>query len=195
MLDPWVNYVSAAILLSGSVIYTIDTLRGKAKPNRVSWLLWGLAPMLALAAQISNGIGTEALVTFAIGFGPLMVLAASFINRSAYWQISRFDLACGALSLLALVLWAITGQGLVALVLSIAADFAAALPTVAKAYEHPETESAGGFWPAIPAGILTLLTIDTWAFNNYAVVAYILIINLVIATLISWPRLRFGARG
>lgn len=194
MLDQRFVLLSAVLLLGASVAYAIDTLRGRAKPNRVTWLLWAVAPMVALAAQISGGAGYEALLTLAIGLGPLLVLAASFANRSSYWQIGRFDLICGGLSVLALVLWVITGQGLVALGLSIAADLAAALPTVAKAYSNPETESVSGYWPALPASVITLLTLDTWSVNGYAVALYVLAVNIVITTLILAPNLRLPKR-
>ncbi len=57
-----------------------DTVRGHSQPNRVTWLLWGLAPMLAFAAELKAHVGLSALMTFSVGFNPLLVLAASFVN-------------------------------------------------------------------------------------------------------------------
>ena len=36
---------------------------------------------------------------------PLLIFLASFVNRRSYWQLNRFDLSCGALSVAALVVW------------------------------------------------------------------------------------------
>ena len=57
----------------GSIAYLVDTVKGKVKPNRVSFLLWSIAPLIAFAAQIKQGVGLESLMTFSAGFLPLTV--------------------------------------------------------------------------------------------------------------------------
>jgi len=46
--------VGTAMGLTGSASYIRDTLRGVTHPNRVSWLLWGAAPMLAFAVEVRS---------------------------------------------------------------------------------------------------------------------------------------------
>jgi hypothetical protein len=106
------------IVVASAAMYAYDTLKGRNNPNRVTWVMWTLAPMIGFAAQLSQGVGLQSIFTFAIGFGPLLVLIASFVNRKAYWKLTTFDLLCGSISLVALVLWVATGEGLVALVLA-----------------------------------------------------------------------------
>lgn len=93
---------------------------------------------------------------------------------------------------MALVLWRITGDGMVALLFSIVADLLAALPTVLKSYQYPQTESAGTFWAGVIATIINLLTLSHFTFISASVSVYVLIINLVLAILISFPRLGRG---
>jgi hypothetical protein len=166
--------LGALINLIGSSRYVIDTLRGKAKPNRVTWFLWALAPLIAFGAEIGQGVGLQSLMTFMVGFGPLMVFIASFVNRKAVWKITGFDIFCGILTLLGLILWLLTRHCNIAIAFSIFADGLAALPTIVKAYRQPETESYLVFMNgAISAGI-TLLTIDHWTFAYYGFPIYIL---------------------
>ena len=47
MLDVHFVYLGAAIGAIGQVGYVVDTIRGRTQPNRVTWLLWALAPLLA----------------------------------------------------------------------------------------------------------------------------------------------------
>src|SRR5262245_34009971 len=100
--------LGALIGAAGSVAYLIDTVKGKVKPNRVSFLLWSIAPLIAFFAQIKQGVGLEALMTFSTGFLPLTIFIASFVNKQAEWKLTRFDLLCGILSLAGLALWMIT---------------------------------------------------------------------------------------
>ena len=64
------NFVIIGTLIgtAGAFAYLWDTIKGKVKPNRVSFLLWAIAPMIAFAAQIKQGVGLESLMTFSTGF-------------------------------------------------------------------------------------------------------------------------------
>jgi len=190
MLNPKFALAAAIIDLLGSVSYAVGTWRGTTKPNRVSWFLWTLVPFIAFAAQINQGVTYQAGFTFAVGFGPLLVLLASFKDHHAYWRISHFDYVCGALSLLAIILWAITKTGNVAIALSVAADGLASVPTIVKAWRHPETESAIAYAVGIMSSLVTLLTLKDWTFAGYGFALYVLFDCLILSVLILFPRFR-----
>ena len=137
MLDPHVVFIGAAIGLSGTLLYARDTLRGTTQPNRVTWLLWTIAPMLAFADELRQGVGLQSVMTFTIGFGPLVVLLASFANKSAVWKIGPFDIACGIASVGGIALWLATSNNTVALASFMAADAMAGLPDAGQVLEGP----------------------------------------------------------
>ena len=182
------NFVilGAIIAAAGSLSYLIDTLKGKVKPNRVSFLLWSLAPLIAFFAEIKQGVGIQALMTFVVGFLPLTIFIASFVNKKAEWKLTGFDLMCGALSIVGLVFWYITKSGDIAIIFSILADGLAALPTVVKSFNYPETESAWPYFASTISGILTLLTIKVWNLANIGFPLYIILITLVIFSLVQF---------
>jgi hypothetical protein len=192
MIDPRFAILGALITLAGSASYARDTLRGKTQPNRVSWVMWTVAPLIAFAAEVSQGVGLDALLTFAVGFGPLLVVIASVLDPQAYNRLTRLDVFCGVMSVAALVGWALTGRGNVAICLSILSDLLGAVPTLRKAYTHPGSESAGVFVGGAVGSTITLLAIrpDAWGFANFAFPLYILAIDLVLSSLILVPRLR-----
>lgn len=171
---------------AGSVAYLIDTVRGKVKPNRVSFLLWSIAPLIAFFAQVQQGVGLAALMTFSTGFLPLTVFIASFFNKKSEWKLTRFDLLCGALSLVGLVFWVITKVGNVAIFFSIVADALAAVPTLVKAYHYPDTELAWPWIASVFGVILTLLTLSSITFANSGFILYILVMNLMIFALVQF---------
>ena len=187
------NFIIIGTLIGavGSIAYLVDTVKGKVKPNRVSFLLWSIAPFIAFAAQIKQGVGLEALMTFSTGFLPLMTFMASFVNKKAEWKITRFDLICGLLSLLGLALWLITKVGNIAIFFSIVADGLAAVPTIVKAYKYPDTELAWPWLATVVGVVLTLLTIKDWSFANSGFIIYILIADALIYSLVQF---RIGER-
>ena len=191
MLDPRFVIFGAAISLIGIGVYAADTLRGRVQPNRVSWVLWALAPLIAFAAELAGGVGWQSLTTLTPGLGPLLVLLASAVNRRSYWQVTRFDLTCGGLSVLALALWAATGSGNLAILFSILADGLASVPTLIKSYREPATESHWPYLATAVNGALALLTITKWQFSEYAFPAYLLFMFATISMLVIFPHLRF----
>ena len=182
------NFVIVGTLIgaAGAFAYLWDTIKGKVKPNRVSFLLWSIAPMIAFAAQIKQGVGLESLMTFSTGFLPLLTLVASFTNKNAEWKLTRFDLACGILSVVGLILWLITKVGNVAIFFSIVADGLAAIPTIVKAYKYPETEMAWPWIATVFGVVLTLLTLSSFTFANSGFILYILIVNILIFALVQF---------
>jgi len=191
MLHP--NFVIVGTLIGaiGSIAYLRDTIRGEVKPNRVSFLLWSIVPFIAFAAQVKQGAGIEALMTFSTGFFPFVIFMTSFINKNAEWKISNFDLACGVLSMIGLIVWLVTKVGNIAIIFSIIADGLAAIPTVIKAYKYPDTELA---WPWLASSfgvVLTLLTLSRLTFVNSAFIIYIFLVNTLIFSLV---RFRIGEK-
>jgi hypothetical protein len=85
-----------------------------------------------------------------------------------------------------LFLWVITGEGNLAIAFAIVADGLAALPTVVKAYNAPQTENYFVYFLAMISAGITTLTIDRWTFAYYAFPIYIFIICAIIASLVKF---------
>lgn len=188
------GFIAVAILLRlmAGGGYLISTLRGKAKPNIVSWSLWSLTALIAFAAQIYKGGGSEALVTLAIAFGPLAVIAVAVLKGAQSLTLTRLDVWCLSLAIAGIIIWIRTKDPLLALLMSIVADILASIPTVVKSYLTPQTESAAAYSLSIISMIATLLTIRQWNVMSWAFPLYILVINLTFVTLILLPkRLRY----
>ena len=90
MLNPEWNIAAGAINMTGCALYMWDTIKGRVKPNRVGWSLWTIAPLIAFAAEVTQGVSWAALITLASGLGPLMILLASFASKKAYWKLRPF---------------------------------------------------------------------------------------------------------
>jgi hypothetical protein len=173
-------FVAAIATLLATFVYVRSMFKGGAKPNRVSWLMWSIAPFIAAAAAFSSGVGWAALPVFMSGFSPFLILSASFILKKAHWKLAKFDYACGALSALALVLWFVTKDSDVAIRFAIASDALASIPTLKKAWSHPETEIAWPFIIGVFNAATSFLAIAIWTFSAYAFPAYLIGINTLL---------------
>jgi hypothetical protein len=175
--------VGALIASIGGFVYLYDTIRGRAKPNRVTWLLWGILPMIGFVAQRVQGVEGVSWATFVAGFTPLLIFVASFLNRDAYWKTTPLDYACMVMALIGIALWSLMKDPNTAILFSLVADFAAGLPTIRKAYAHPQSESWRAYSVSTAGFTLSLLAVHVWTFENYSFVAYFALLNGVLAVL------------
>ena len=161
--------VSVLLMVWGAYDYLRDTLGGKTKPNRVSWSLWALAPLISLGAAFDADADVWASIRVLVGgVVPAVIFLASFINKNSYWRLGRFDWFCGGLSLAALVFWQLADSPLVAVLLATAANTLATIPTLVKAWNYPETESRLIFITSFISAILIIPAIPVWTIANSA---------------------------
>jgi hypothetical protein len=173
--------IAAAVAsLFAAFAYIHSMFKGGAKPNRVSWFMWAVAPFIATAASISSGVSWAVLPVFMAGFSPFLIFTASFLTKKAHWKISTFDYSCGVLSVLALILWGLTENPNVAIVFAMASDALASIPTLTKAWAHPETESVWPFLIGAFGASAGLAAATLWIFSEYAFPAYLLIVNIIV---------------
>ena len=161
--------VSVLLMVWGAYDYLRDTLAGKTKPNRVSWSLWALAPLISLGAAFDADADVWASIRVLVGgIVPAVIFFASFINKNSYWRLGRFDWFCGGLSVAALVFWQLADSPLVAVLLATTANTLATVPTFVKAWNYPETESRLIFITSFISAILIIPAIPVWTIANSA---------------------------
>jgi hypothetical protein len=190
--ENWI-YLGTAIGTAGAAVYLRDTLRGTTQPNRVTWLLWAIAPLLAAAVAVNAGAGLRALPTFMVGFMPLLIFIASFHNSASVWKVRRMDYACGVVSVIGTVVWLVTRNGVLAVSAAIAADFLAGVPTLMKSWSHPQTETVHSYVGALISMVVVLLTVDHWTFDVVAFPLFVAVTATVQSLLVGLepgPRLR-----
>lgn len=186
----WLVILSAALSVIGSSAYIRDTLKGKTKPNRVSWSLWALSPLIGTAAALSAHADVWATIRiFLAGFLPLLVLIASFLNPQSFWKLSLFDILCGACAVLALVAWGVVDSPRLAILLAAIADGFASLPTIRKAWKFPETETGLAYITSFISVLLIIPSIPKWNIENSAFQIYLIIANTILMLAVYRKRL------
>jgi hypothetical protein len=186
MLNPNFVFLGVTLQFFGGISYLVDTIKGKVQPNKVSWLLWSTAPLIAFYAEVKQGVGLQSLTTFIVGFVPLLIFIASFFNKAAKWKLGKLDVACGTLSVLGLILWLVTNVGNVAILFSILADGLAAIPTIVKSYKEPESENDLVFLFGIINAVIGLLIIKEWNFQHWGFPIYLVFLCTLLTILIRF---------
>jgi hypothetical protein len=188
MIPEYFAVIGAVIASVGGIYYLYQTIRGKTKPNRITWILWGLFPMIVFVAQRAQGVEGLSWASFVAGFTPFLVFAASFLNKKAFWQTKSRDYVLMAAGFIGIILWAITDDPNLAIFFALLADLFAAIPTIIKCYTDPETESWVAYGISSLGFGLGVLAIQTYDFENTAFIVYLFVANGLMAVLSSRKR-------
>ena len=133
------SIVAVVLTFIAYIPYYRDIIRGKTQPHIYSWSLWFLLGILIVALQIKGGAGIATLVTAAATLLCLGVIALSYKNGKR--DITVSDTVVAVLGLTATGFWLIIDQPLISVLLVVAADILAFLPTVRKSWSKPHSET------------------------------------------------------
>jgi hypothetical protein len=179
--------VAIAIRVGAGAQYTWGVYKGRARPNAVTWLLWGITPLIAFVAQIHHGAGPESAVTLVLAIGPLVVAGVTVLRDRTASQLTPLTTTCAAFAVVGLILWQVTKNPVLAIAFCIIADAFATVPTLAKAYRDPRSEYATPYYLSVSSMVVTLYAVETWTFTTYAFPLYMLIINVILFVFATFP--------
>jgi hypothetical protein len=196
MLDPRFVWLGAAVNLAAGALAVVAIVQGKARPNRVTWLVWAIAGWIAFSAQFLQGVLLPAVLTAVVASIPTAILITSLLTGRGTWWESRVDQACLGLTLALVPLWLTLGSGDLGIALSITVHALAAVPTVAKVWRDPGSEPGVPYTAGMFNAVVTLLTLPMLTFATAGFALYFLTLCSVLAFLILVvPRLRHAQRG
>ena len=119
---------------------------------------------------------------------PLLVVAASFFNKKAYWKTEPRDYYLMGAAVVGMILWGVTENPNLAILFALLADVLAGIPTLLKSYRHPESESWIAYAISAVGFGISILAIQVFDFANAAFVVYLFGMNATFAVLASRGR-------
>lgn len=182
--------IIATILTVCAVIpYVIDILKGKSKPNLVSWITWTLLTGIATAAELSAGEFVAAIFTGSATLATVAILVTGLMKKS-YVRYTRFDVICQLGTIVGIFLWQFFSNPALALVANIAIDFVGALPTVRHSYQKPQEETLVTYVVSFVGAISAVLALQTYNWVSLPYAIYLIFINGLISVVILYARNR-----
>lgn len=136
--------VATALTFVGYIPYIKDTLKGKTKPHIYTWFLWALISFVAFGLQLYDGGGIGSYVTLAAALVCFFIFLLGC--RIGEKDITKTDTILLAFALLAVIMWPLSNQPLLSVIILAATDMLSFIPTIRKSWNKPYTETLSSYW-------------------------------------------------
>lgn len=170
--------LSALFFFLAAPPYVIDTLSGRTKPERTTWLIWSVLGVIAFIGQLLLGATWSLAFTGFDTAGCIFVLLLSIRYGVGGWTTS--DRLALAAAVVGVAIAVAARSPLIAVLGVMLADVAGTVLTVYKAYKQPETETTFS-WLLMGTGALCgVFSVRSWSFGLLAYPVYLTIVNYAV---------------
>ena len=167
---------SLGLSLIANIPYVFEIVKGKARPERISWLLWTiLGVTYYLTALFEDG---ATFFTFGELIGPVIILLLSL--KSGVGGRSRFDKYSLALASIAFGLLFVVDGVLISLALALFVDAIGIVLTMRKLLADPASESKSFWGIAFVSSVLAVLSLNNYTVETMAFPVYVIIVSALI---------------
>jgi hypothetical protein len=178
--------LAGLVAVADPIPYIRDTVRGRTRPHRGTWLIWSVLAIVAFLAQHADGaawslpmVGVQALLT-------TVILALAL--RRGEGGVSRGELLLIGIAGAGVVGWLSADEPLVATVCVVLADLIGVALMVPKTYRDPWSETFSTFAMASLSGALAVGAVGALDPSLLLYPVYYCVGNGAIALLIRWRR-------
>jgi len=178
--------LSTVISLSAYFVGIRFIFKGSFRPQRITWFLMAVISALFVATLLAQGDRNAVWLASAIFVGNFLIFLLSIKNGIG--GKSKSDMVVLLVVVISLLVWYITKNPLLALVMSIIADFIAFLPTMIKSWFLPWTEEWMFYVFGIVSSFLNLLSLSVFNFEKSIFLIYFLLSNIALVLIIVLRR-------
>jgi hypothetical protein len=180
--------IAAAVLgIAGSAPCIYNTIHGKIKPHRVTWLILLALSVISFASQFALGARASLFLFGWLVVNNLIMVGLAF-RRNGRYGVTPANVVCFALAVAGVWSWQITESALAALVCVLFADGINGWLIVVKSLRHPHTETLGLRSLGVVACTLNVLAVDAFDVILLAATVQLLILNVLIVAAILLGR-------
>lgn len=181
--------LSFVITIVGYWILSQEIKKARTNLPISSWILWSAINILLLTALfVGNSKLPQIMQMISYTVGTLSI--TYLVYRKGTWEWTHLDTGIAAIAGLSMMLWAMTGIPLVAVVLCLVALTVSSVPMWRALLVDPKSQSEAPWYLWWVGGVLGVCAIETWTYVDALMPVWILIMQSATALLIGLPDLQ-----
>lgn len=187
--------IAVGLAIAANIPYMYQIARRKVRPHPFTHFALGVTITTTGVIMMSNGAGAGAWSDFADGALSFVIVVLTLKNYKKQ-KFALSDVVCLVAALLALAIWLLVGNPLIAVLLLMTSDVFAMIPTIRKTWRKPKSESLAYWSIFILNGVFIVLALSEYTFLTLVgVVAwFVMEIPLVLFILYKKPAKRHVAK-
>ena len=167
--------VSALLILAAAPPYVINTLRGKTRPERVTWLIFSVLGLIAFISQL--GLGASWSLVFSGLDTAASILVLSLSIKHGVGGHTKLDTAALVIAGIGVIIAIVAKAPIVSLLGVILADLSGMALTIKKTYLHPESETTVSWLLVGTASLFGLLAVGRFSYGILLYPFYLMLAN------------------
>jgi hypothetical protein len=178
--------IAVVVGLIGYAPYLRDLFARTTKPHAFSWLAWGVLESTAFFAQLAKGGGWGALVTGFSAVIALFVAGVAFARKET--EIKMLDWFALSGALIGIILWGLTSNPLLAVILVTVSDALAFIPTFRKSYAKPWQETLMEYFLSVVKWAIEIFALKILNVTTVLYPASLVLTNGLFVAMSFWRR-------
>ena len=178
--------LAALVALLNYLPYVVGVIKRTLHPHAFSWIIFTIITATISAAQFSAGAGAGAWATGATAITTAVI--AGFALRNGGYRITRFDTVSLVAALIAIPVWILTDNPLLAVIILTSIEVLGFLPTYRKAWLHPGDESQLAFILTIIKYVLALGAMEVYSLTTTLFPVALIVLSTLLIVEIQWRR-------
>ncbi len=150
--------IAALLAIAGNVPYVIDIFRKRVQPHAYTWFVWTIVSGIVLFGQLAKG--PDRRMPTASELFTIFIFLLSL--RYGFPHATKTDLAFLLIALCGLIPWAITDDPTLSVVIAVAIDITAFVPTLRKTWLEPVTETPTLYALNVARHVLALFSLQAY---------------------------------
>jgi len=175
--------IAALIAIIGNTPYLIDVINKRVKPHPYTWFVWVIVSAIILFGQIAKGAGVGALPTAVAEIFTIIIFIFSL--QYGFKYIVKTDTYFLLIALLGIIPWIITKDPTISVIIAVAIDLIAFIPTLRKTWKHSKTETPVLYSMNVLRHILALFSLQAYNIATTLHSITMIIVNSVMTVIIT----------
>ncbi len=152
--------IGAVIAIAGNIPYLLDVIKKRVEPHPYTWLVWTIVSGVTFFGALAKGAGVGVIPTGAAEIFTIIIFFLSL--RYGFKNIRRIDTYFLIIALFGLIPWALTKDPTISVIIVVAIDLVAFIPTLRKTWKQPRTETPALYSMNVVRHILTLFSLQAY---------------------------------
>ncbi len=157
--------IASCMACFGNVVYVKDLFKGRVHPHPYTWGIWTIVSCVTFFGQLQKGAGIGAIPTGVAEAFTILIFICSlwFLWRGKnVGHIRTVDHYFLAIALAGLIPWIYTSDPTLSIIIVVAIDVIAFIPTLRKTWLHPHTEQPLLYEMNVTRHALTLASLGAY---------------------------------